>query len=329
MRFPVLRWCGSAVAVVMVGAGLAGCSSSKPSASSSTTTAATTVCTAKPGSTLAVLADDKHLEGSDNIIPVVNTAVAKAPLTDALNQVSAALSQAALIQLNVEVETDREEPMQAASAFVSAHNLGQGLSGGSGAIKVTGQNFSENETLAYIAADTLSKVGYSTSTAFVSQREVYAPALEADQVQVVMDYAFSLATYLAQTASSSLMPSSVISQTVSVLTQLAGPKNLTVLDPAPATDENAYAVTQATATFYGLKTLSDLAAKCPGGVSLGGPANCPQRPECQPGLETTYGLKITRFDPLDSDGPLTRTALKSGKDFLGVIFSSDPDATPA
>jgi osmoprotectant transport system substrate-binding protein len=327
MRSPAMRWCGSALLLVLVGAGLVGCSSSKKTTTA--TTATTTVCTSKTGSTLAVLADDKHLEGSDNIIPVVNTTVAKSPLTDALNQVSAALTQTALIALNVAVETNREEPTQAASDFVSAHNLGQGLSGGSGSIKVTGQTFSENETLAYIAADTLTKVGYSTSTNFVAQREIYAPALESNQVQVVMDYAFSLATYLAQTANSTLAPSSVISQTVSVLKQLAAPKGLTVLNPAAATDENAYAVTQATATFYGLKTLSDLAAKCPGGVTLGGPANCPQRPECQPGLTSLYGLKITRFDALDSDGPLTRTALKSGKDFLGVIFSSDPDATPA
>lgn len=327
MRFPAMRWCGSAVLLVMVGAGLVGCSSAKKSTTA--TTAATTVCTAKTGSTLAVLADDKHLEGSDNIIPVVNTAVAKSPLTDALNQVSAALTQTALINLNVAVEVNREEPTAAASAFVSANNLGNGLSGGSGAIKVVGQSFSENETLAYIAADVLTKVGYSTSTNFVAQREIYAPALESNQVQVVMDYAFSLATYLAQIESSSLMPSSVISQTVSVLKQLAGPKNLTVLNAAAATDENAYAVTQATATAYGLKTLTDLATKCPGGVSLGGPANCPTRPQCQSGLTSLYGLKITGFTALDSDGPLTRTALKTGKVFLGVVFSSDPDATPA
>lgn len=329
MRLSPMRWFGSVLLLVLVAVGLAGCGSSKKSSTSATTNGAGTVCTAKPGNTLAVLADDKHLEGSDNIIPVVNTAVAKAPLTDALNQVSAKLTQKALINLNVQVEVNREEPTQAASQWVAANNLGQGLSGGSGAIKVVGQSFAENETLAYIAADVLTKAGYSTSVQFVSQREVYAPALEANQVQVVMDYAFSLATYLAQVENSSQMPSSQISQTVSVLKQLATPKNLTVLDAAAATDENAYAVTTATASAYGLKTLSDLASKCPGGVSLGGPANCPSRPQCAPGLTSTYGLKITGFTALDSDGPLTRSGLKTAKVFMGVVFSSDPDATPA
>jgi osmoprotectant transport system substrate-binding protein len=153
--------------------------------------------------------------------------------------------------------------------------------------------------------------------------------LESNQVQVVLGYAASLTTYLAEKTKSSLQPSQNITQTIAVLKQLATPRGLTILNPSTATDQNAYAVTRATATAYGLKTLSDLAAKCPGGVTLGGPANCPQRPQCQPGLEQLYGLKITGFTALDNDGPLTRTALKTGKVLLGVVFSSDPDASPA
>jgi osmoprotectant transport system substrate-binding protein len=312
--------------LVFVGAGvMAACGSSSPSKSG----AVAVNCTAKAGSTLAVLADDKHLEDSDNVIPVVRTSVAKPPLTTALNQVTAVLSQTALINLNVQVEDDRVDPATAASQFVSAHNLGQGLSGGSGSIIVAAQNFDENETLADIAADALTKAGYSATAKVVGERELYEPALEANQVQAVMDYAASMTTYLAEKVNSKLQASQNITTTVSALNQLATPRGLMALKPAAATDENAYAVTQATATAYGLKTLSDLAAKCGGGITLGGPANCPQRPECEPGLVSTYGLKVTSFDALDEDGPLTRQALKSGKVLMGVVFSSDPDATPA
>jgi osmoprotectant transport system substrate-binding protein len=329
MRFPALRWCGSALVLLMTGAILAGCSST--SSTTSTTTGATTantVCTAKTGSTLAVLADDKHLEASDNITPIVRTSVAQQPLTDALNQLSAALSQTALINLNVQVETDRVDPSQVASQFVSANNLGQGLSGGTGSITVAAGNFAENETLAAIAADVLNKVGYKATAKTIGQRELYEPAVESNQAQVVLDYAASLTTYLAQKVNSPLQPSQDIDKTITVLKQLATPRGLTVLNPAVATDENAFAVTRATATAYGLKTLSDLAAKCPGGVSLGGPANCPQRPFCAPGLLSTYKLKTT-FTAYDNDGPLTRAAVTTGKVFLGVVFSSDTDATPA
>ena len=324
MRRAGIRWWGWTASVAVVGALLVGCSSTKTN-----TTATAGVCTAKPGNTLAVLADDKHLEASDNIIPVVNSKVANAPLTTALNAITALLDQTTLIQLNVQTGVDKTDPSQVASQFVSAHNLGQGLSGGSGSITVAAQGFAESETLADIAADVLNKAGYKASAKVVGERELYEPALESDQVQAVMDYAASLTTYLAQKVKSTQQPSSNIDTTVSVLKSLATPRGLTVLNPATATDENAYAVTTATSTAYGLKTLSDLATKCSGGITLGGPANCPTRPECQIGLMSTYGLKIKSFDALDEDGPLTRTALKTGKILLGVVFSSDSDATPA
>ena len=62
--------------------------------------------------------------------------------------------------------------------------------------------------------------------------------------------------------------------------------------PSAAADQNAFAVTKAFADKYGVKTLSDFAAKCSGAATvLGGPAECPQRPFCQPGLEKTYGIQ--------------------------------------
>jgi osmoprotectant transport system substrate-binding protein len=324
-----MRWFGSVLLVVLIAVGLAGCGSSKKSSSSSTTNGAGTVCTAKTGSTLAVLADDKHVENSDNIIPVVNSKVAQAPLTTALNAVTAALTQSALIALNVQTENNRVDPTAAASQFVSAHNLGQGLSGGSGSITVAAQGFDENETLADIAADVLNKAGYSATAKVVGMRALYEPALESNQVQVVMDYAASLTTFIAMKVNSTQKASSNIDTTVSVLKALATPRGLTVLNPSVATDENAFAVTTATANAYGLKTLSDLATKCGSSVTLGGPADCPTLQECQLGLKSVYGITLKRFDPLDEDGPLTRSALKTGKDLVGVVFSSDPDATPA
>ena len=56
---------------------------------------------------------------------------------------------------------------------------------------------------------------------------------------------------------------------------------------------------------------------------LGGPPECPQRPFCQPGLETTYNLKVGEFSSLDAGGPQTKTALTSGAISIGLVFSSD------
>src|SRR4051794_32389024 len=91
-----------------------------------------------------------------------------------------------------------------------------------------------------------------------------------------------------------------------------------------AQDQNAFAVTTAFADKYGVKTLSDLAAKCSGTATvLGGPPECPQRPKCQQGLIEVYNFRAGSFSSLDPGGPLTKTALKEGTISVGLVLSSD------
>ena len=55
-------------------------------------------------------------------------------------------------------------------------------------------------------------------------------------------------------------------------------------------------MTQEFADELGVTTLSELAEACgDGSLILGGPAECPERPFCQPGLEETYGLEFASF----------------------------------
>src|SRR5258705_1651771 len=112
--------------------------------------------------------------------------------------------------------------------------------------------------------------------------------------------------------------------TVTALKADGAKVGLTFGDASTAADENAFAVTKATADKYSLKTLSDFASKCSGKDSvLGGPAECPQRPFCQQGLESKYGIAFGHFKSLDSGGNLTKTALTSGQITMGLVFSSD------
>ena len=109
---------------------------------------------------------------------------------------------------------------------------------------------------------------------------------------------------------------------VAELTTLGEGVGLVFGTPAAAQDQNAFAVTTAFAEEHDVATLSDLAAAC-GGIVLGGPPECPERPFCQPGLEETYGLDVGEFVSLDAGGPLTKTALQQGQIALGLVFSSD------
>jgi osmoprotectant transport system substrate-binding protein len=314
---------------------LAGCSdsgndtatgASASAGASSASGGSSTVCAPVAGDQLVALDDDKKLQNSDNIVPVVRTDKVTDPLTTALNKVSAALSQDALNGLNKATDVDRVQPAQAATDFVKAQGLDSAASGGSGPIKVVAANFSENQTLANIYADTLKGAGFDASVVQLTNREVYEAALEKGDVDVVAEYAATLTEFLnakANGASAAPKASGDIDTTVTALKALAGPKGLSVLTPAEATDQNAFAVTKGFADKYKVSKLSDLSTACGGGVTLGGPPECPQRAFCQLGLQDKYGLKVSGFTSLDAGGPLSKNALKTGKVAVALVFSSD------
>ncbi|MGH9115893.1 MAG: ABC transporter substrate-binding protein [Acidimicrobiales bacterium] len=71
-----------------------------------------------------VLKDPKNFQGAGNIIPVVRTATATPAVMKVFNQVSAALTTADLVQFNLAVGVDHDDPTAVASQFVAAHHLG-------------------------------------------------------------------------------------------------------------------------------------------------------------------------------------------------------------
>jgi osmoprotectant transport system substrate-binding protein len=248
-------------------------------------------------------------------------------LIAALDKASAALDTPKLIGLNKAVDVDRKSSKQAATDFVTANNITAGIEKGPGGnITVGAANFSESATLGEIYAQALTAAGYKVKVQTIGNRELYEPALEKGQIDVVPEYAATLATFLQgkYDKSGKAPGSSDLNTTVTNLKALGDKAGLTFGQAAQAQDENAFAVTTAFSDKYGVKTLSDLASKCSGAAtSLGGPAECPQRPECQAGLVSTYKFEAGSFQSLDAGGPLTKTALKTGKVSVGVVFSSD------
>lgn len=296
----------------------------KPTTSGATTAAAK--CDPVSGDQLVALDDDKKLQTVDNVIPAINAKAATQPLLDAVNKVAAALTTDKLVAMNKSADIDRKTPPNVAKEFVSSEGLATGVSGGSGKIVIGAANFNENQTLANIYAVVLKAAGFSTSVKTVGNRELYEPALEKGQIQVVPEYAGTLTEFLnkkANGADAAPQASGDLDATVTALKGLGDKVGLKFGDPAEAADQNTFAVTTAFADKYGVQTLSDLAAKCGGGLTLGGPPECPDRPFCQPGLEDKYGLTFTGFTSLDAGGPLSKTALKTGKVALALVFSSD------
>ncbi|PFG34659.1 glycine betaine ABC transporter substrate-binding protein [Sanguibacter antarcticus] len=316
------------VVVLLAACGSPGSSDSGSGTATSTTASDLAVCEAVPGDALVALVDDQNLQNPDNIVPAVNGAAAAddPELVTLLNTVSAVLDTDGLVALNKAVDIDRQTSAQAAQAFVEEQGLAATEQVGEGRSVVVGSpNFSEGATLANLYAEVLNSAGYDASTQDVGNRELYLTDLESGSVTVLPEYVSTLTEFLnvkvnGEGAESVATPD--LDATMTELTTLAEGVGLVVGEPADAQDQNAFAVTEAFATEHDLTTLTDLAENC-GGIVLGGPPECPERPFCQLGLQDTYGLDVAEFTSLDAGGPLTKEALKSGTITLGLIFSSD------
>jgi osmoprotectant transport system substrate-binding protein len=198
-----------------------------------------------------------------------------------------------------------------------------------GPVTVAAFNFGESQILANLYAGVLEKAGFDVTVKALGAREVVQPALEKGSadggVDVVPEYLATFTEFLNKKVNGADAPAKAsgdVAATLAAGRELAEGVGIELLEPSPAADQNAFAVTEAFASANGLTSLSDL-ADYSGPLVLGGPPECPQRPFCQPGLEQTYGLTFTGFTSLDAGGPLTKKALQSGQIQLGLVFSSD------
>jgi osmoprotectant transport system substrate-binding protein len=187
-------------------------------------------------------------------------------------------------------------------------------------IKIGALNFSESAILAGIYEGALKKNDIDvTVRPNLGSREIVQPALERGDIDLYPGYAATELEFVNKGAGEATPDPKA---TTEKLRAALAPKGLTALDPSPAVDSNAFAVTKATAAKYSLKNLSDLAPVADQ-LKLGGPPECPTRPFCQLGLNKTYGINFKEFKPLDAGGPLSVAALANGDVDVALIFSSD------
>jgi osmoprotectant transport system substrate-binding protein len=188
------------------------------------------------------------------------------------------------------------------------------------AMTIASFNFGESEILAHMYGDVLTKAGFTiTYKDKLGNREVVYPALKSGHVDLVPEYQGTLLTFINPNGGASGDATDTFNK---LQAELKKDNVLEALQFSPAADQNAFAVTKATADKDNLKTTSDLKPYA-SQMTLGGPPECPTRPFCQPGLQQTYGLNFKSFRSLDAGGPLTKSALDSGAIDVGLLFSSD------
>ncbi len=210
-----------------------------------------------------LLNDDRHLQASDNIAPVIRTAVLQAhpDIATLLNQISAKLTQAQLTSLNKQVTVDKSDPKDVARAWLQQNGFVPTGGSNKGTIVVGSTNFSEQLVLAELYSQQLEANGYTVTRKFnLGSREVVQPAIQSGQIDLYPEYLASLTEYLDNGAG---LATTDPAKTSAVLAGLLKPKGESVLAYAPATDENGFVVTKATAQQYGLVNVSDLAKPAP------------------------------------------------------------------
>ncbi|MFF8726680.1 ABC transporter substrate-binding protein [Streptomyces sp. NPDC015171] len=219
--------------------------------------------------------------------------------------------------------------LDACSTGPSLEDRGQvtAAPGDSHHLTVGSAGFTESDLLAQLYAQLLDQAGYRTSILTVANRELYEPALESGQIDVVPEYAATFADWLnAKTHGADAKPvgSPDLDATMKALRALAAPRGLTVLPPGRAVDQNAFAVSAAYARRHHLKTLSDLGASGLK-VRLAAGDECVQRPYCAPGLKKVYGIDITAVDPKGVGTTPAKLAVQDGRDQM--VLTTTTDAT--
>lgn len=188
------------------------------------------------------------------------------------------------------------------------------------AITVASFNFPESVLVGEIYAQALEGEGFVVKRQLgLGARELVEPSLERGLVEFVPEYSGSALEFLTRGEG---LATSDEALTHDRLEEVFAERGVAVLSPAPAQDQNGFAVTRETADRYGLRSISQLVPEALD-LTFGGPPECPERPLCLGGLEEVYGLEFGSFQTLDAGGPVSVTALRSGTVDVALLFTTD------
>ncbi|MGH7542092.1 MAG: glycine betaine ABC transporter substrate-binding protein [Gemmatimonadota bacterium] len=188
---------------------------------------------------------------------------------------------------------------------------------GDDAITIGSFDFPESVLLAELYGQAIGSRGIPVHRELaIGPRELVMPALQRGLIELIPEYSGSALAFLGGSVSRD--PGVTLDRLRAELSL----RGLRPLAPAPAQNQNGFAVTASTAEELGLRTLSDLVPHAPT-LRFGGPPECALRPLCLEGLEDTYGLRFDDVVTLDAGGPLTLQALHNEFVDVALLFSSD------
>jgi osmoprotectant transport system substrate-binding protein len=195
---------------------------------------------------------------------------------------------------------------------------------GKPSVIVGSANFPENVVLAEVYAGALKAKGFGVSKKLnIGSRETIFPAIERGDLSLLPEYTGTLLSFVTKGKANATEPDAQVAELNKSL-----PAKLTMLEPSAAEDKDTVTCTKEVVAKYQLKSLDDL-GKVSKNLTMGGPPEMPKREGFGlKGLKKIYGIEFKKFRPLDVAGPLTVSALKSGKVDCADLFSTQ-SAIPA
>src|SRR3954468_4820152 len=191
-----------------------------------------------------------------------------------------------------------------------------------GKVLISGQNCTEAEIVADMYAAVLQKAGYTPDVHLVGTRDVYMKIFP-KKLDVVPEYTGAIVEFLNGTYNGSTAKPITVSdpqKTIDKAQPLLKKAGITLLNPSDATDTNAFFVTKDYADQNNVSTLSDLKGKS---VALAAAPDCKGRLDCEGGLTSAYGIKITKILPLGYASQQTYDSVINGESQLGETSTTD------
>ncbi len=185
-------------------------------------------------------------------------------------------------------------------------------------LTVGSANFPESVLLANMYALALEEIGVDVDTSTnIGAREVYFPALQQGEIDLLPEYAGSLLNFLAEDPLEETETDALVTE----LRDRLGP-DIQVLEPSSAENRNGLVLTRETADELGGVTTTSQLVEFADELVAGGAPETRERSDGLPGYERVYGLEFSEWVDLDPGGPLTVSALQDGDIDVARLFTS-------
>ena len=197
-----------------------------------------------------------------------------------------------------------------------------GDSSGGGTVRIASQSWDEPALVTAMYQVLLEDRGYDVETTLVDTRDVYMQKFPGDY-DVVPEYVAGIGDFLNTRENgedAEPVTTSDTQESLDAIQPLVDDAGITLLDPSPATSQNAFFVTQDYSEENGVTKLSDLEGES---ITLAAPPDCKGRSDCEAGLTNVYGIDVEKILPLGWGTPDTYKSVLDGESDLGESGTLD------